>query len=339
MAREPKTRELAAAFREAGIPHTEALADHVRIQLTDVDLHVRPVNAGHGRPQEVQDALARAATETRPNVAATVVADHFTTGAVELLREAGANYLDDCRFVFRYARPFVAIDRTRVCDKKATQMRTPGLGGKIGTAVQQMLLTDVEWWRVTGLAQAADVAPGTAQAALKRLEDLDLAEAEGVGPNKWRRLRDRGAVLEEWVRYARAERNVLLTSFVMSQNPVERATEVSKLLGRQTIEHAVTGACAGLLLAPHVTDVRTCEVWVDPALSAGTIADALGGEPVTAGGNVIILQGKTSAPLFASREVKGAMVANPLRVYADLLEDPRRGEEQAAFLRETVLGF
>jgi len=334
-----KTRELEAAFREAGLFEAEALADRVRVRLADAELVVRPVTAGHGRPQEVRDALARLRRDEQPPVATALVAEHFTTGALDVLGREGVNYLDDCRFVFRSDVPFVAIDRQRPCGQVPKPAREPNLGGRIGIAVQEMLLKDVEWWGVTELASAARVAPGTAQAALNRLEALDLVDVQGSGPGKRRRLRDRGDALDVWTPHARRERHRLVATFVLGQGPIDLAGQVSRRLAEGRIAHAVTGACAALLVAPHVTDVRTCEVWVDPATSGSLVTGALGTVPVGIGGNVVVLRAKTDAPLFAATEVEGAVVANPLRLYADLLEDPRRGEEQATFLRETVLGY
>lgn len=339
MAPKQKTRELEAAFHEAGLLKAEAVTDHVRVWLDGTELDVRPVSAGHGRPQEVRDALARVRQVRQPHVAATLVAEHYTSGALDLLQDEGANYLDDCRFVFRHPAPFVAIKHDRRCEPRETTTREPTLAGKAGMAVQEMLLEDTEWWRVTELAEAASVAAGTAQTALRRLEAFGLVDVTGSGPNKRRCLRDKGAVLERWVQDARRERHRLLTTFVLAQGPVDLAEQVSQRLKERHIEHAVTGACAALLVAPHATDVRTCELWVDPATSANLVADALGVQPVQKGGNVVVLQAKTDAPLFAARAAQRATVVNPLRLYADLLEDPKRGEEQARFLRQTVLGI
>lgn len=337
MVQKPKTRELDAAFREAGIP-VEAQAGSVILRAADAELLVRPVSAGHGRPQEVRDALARIQGLGEPH-AEVVVGERFTPGALDLLRDENVNYLDQCRFVFRSTEPFIAIDRLRPCGQGARSTPAPSLGGRIGMAIQEMLLRDAEWWRVTELAKAAQVAPGTAQTALKRLEQLDLVDVQGSGPNKRRRLRDRGGVLDAWTRFARRERHRLVATYMLSQGPTALAEQVSGRLAGERIAHAVTGACAALLVAPHVTDVRTCEVWVEPATSEGLVAGALGTAPVDKGGNVVVLRARTEAPLLAARQAGAITVANPLRLYADLLEDPRRGEEQATFLRETVLGF
>ncbi|MDP2183823.1 MAG: hypothetical protein Q8K99_14840 [Actinomycetota bacterium] len=331
-------KNLEAAFREAGFDRVDAGPDCVRVWLgQDHEIEVRPISAGHGRPQEVRNALAHPFEQSAPCVAATYVATHFTTGAMDILRETGVNYLDDRQFVFRNQEPFVAIRQDRTVGRDAKPTTGVGLGGKAGIAVQEMLLDDREWWRVTDLAREADVAAGTAQTALKRLEQLELIEVEGSGPRKRRRIVDKGEVLDRWVEEAGRERHRLLTTFIHTQGPVDLARRISGSLSGAGIDHAITGACAALLVAPHVTDVRRCEVWVGPAVGQAAVVNALGAEPVEKGGNVTVFQARNDAPLFAHRTVEGVQVANPLRLYADLLDDPRRGEEQAEFLRGTVL--
>lgn len=338
----PRTKKTAknveAAFREAGFDRIDVVGDHVRVWLDAYrDLNVRPVSVGHGRPQELRNALAHALEyETLP-VTATFVATHFTTGALDILRERGVNYLDDAQFVFQNADPFVVIRQDRVRRQEKKPIAKVGLGGKTGIAVQRMLLDKRDWWRVTELADEAGVAAGTAQAALARLEDMGLAEAEGTGPKKRRRLIDRAALLDRWVEQADRDRQRILTTYVPTQGPGDLARRITERLGKAGIEHAVTGACAALLVAPHVTDVRRCEVWVDPAVGEGAVLKALGTEPVEKGGNVTVLQAKNDAPLYMCATVDGVQTVNLLRLYADLLQDPRRGEEQAEFLRETVL--
>ncbi len=332
-------RELEAAFREAGIRNVEATQDHVCVSLGEQrPLEVKAISVGHGRPQEVRNALAHFRA-TYPNAAAAFVAGHFTTGAVELLDESRVNYLDDCRFVFTFDNPFVAIKRDRDCQQVRKTPGTSALGGQIGVAVQEILLDEREWWQVTDLAVEAHVAPGTAQAALKRLEEAELMVAAGVGPNKRRRVLDQGALLDRWVADAKKDRHLLLSAYVYAQGPKNLAKAVSGRLAQGHIGHAVTGAAAALLIAPHATEVRMCEVWVNSTVSVDMITAALGTPPVEKGGNVIVMRSRTDAPLFRAQEEDGVVVANTLRVYADLLQDPKRGQEQAQFLRETKMGF
>ncbi len=339
MPRVKKTaKNLEVAFREAGFDRVDAGPECVRVWLgQNHELEVRPISVGHGRPQEVRNALAQQFEQHVPCTATTYVANHFTTGAMDILRERGVNYLDDRQFVFRNQEPFVAIRQDRAAKDDTKRTTRVGLGGKAGMAVQELLLDDREWWKVTELAKAAGVAAGTAQVALNRLEQLEMIEVDGVGPKKRRRIIDKRRTLALWVEEARRERAKLAVTFINTQGPVDLARRITDRLTEAGIDHAVTGACAALLVAPHVTDVRRCEVWVDPAASGAAVLAAMRAEPVDKGGNVTVLQAKNDAPLFARRKVEGVQVVNALRMYADLLEDPRRGEEQAEFLRDTVL--
>ena len=54
---------------------------------------------------------------------------------------------------------------------------------------------------------------------------------------------------------------------------------------------------------------------------------------------MVVLKSRTTGPLLDAMTVEGVDVASPFRVYADLLADPQRGEEQAKFLREGRIGF
>jgi len=333
------TRDLATAFREAGFDDVDTAGDRVVLKLDSRRrLDVQPVSVGHGRPQELRNALAHVLQNETVPVTATFVARQFTTGALDILKEQRVNYLDEKQFVFNSRDPFVAIRHNRVVGQEATAPRERvGLGGKTGIAVQELLLADRGWWKVTELAEEAGVAAGTAQAALKRLEDLGLVEVEGAGPRKRRRLVNRPAVLDRWVEDARRERGRLVTTYIQAQGARDLAKRVSERLDRASIDHALTGACAALLVAPHITDVRRCEVWVSEDVSESAVLDALGTDRVDKGGNVTILRAKNDAPLFGRQAVDGIEIVNLLRLYADLLQDPRRGEEQAEFLRETVL--
>jgi hypothetical protein len=331
-------KNLEAAFREAGFDQVDLADDYVRVRLGGPqELRVRPVSAGHGRPQELRNALAHEIVYETGDVSATFVAGHFTTGALEILKEEGVNYLDDAQFVFRSADPPVVIRQHRATRRETKPVARVGLGGRTGVAVQTVLLDGREWWQVTDLAKVAGVAAGTAQAALARLEELGLAEALGSGPKKRRRLVDKDAILDRWIQDAARERRPLLTTYLPAQGPVDLARQVSGRLAVAGIDHAVTGACGALLVAPHVTDVRRCEVWIDSAVGETAVLNALGTAPAEKGGNVTVLRAINDAPLHAHVPREGVEVANPLRLYADLLEDPRRGEEQAEFLRETVL--
>jgi hypothetical protein len=93
------------------------------------------------------------------------------------------------------------------------------------------------------------------------------------------------------------------------------------------------------LVAPFISAVPVAEVWVTADAIPARLPEAAGGEAVASGHNVVFLQAKDETPLAFRERVDGLWVASQFRLYADLRRDPRRGREQAAHLRQEVIGF
>jgi hypothetical protein len=110
-------------------------------------------------------------------------------------------------------------------------------------------------------------------------------------------------------------------------------------VGFMKVNYAVTGAAAATLVAPFVTAIPTIEVWLPSRLSTEDVLRAVRAEPVDEGANVVVLQAKGDPGLAFARRHGDVSIANVFRLYADLRRDPRRGREQAAHLREEVIGF
>lgn len=338
--RDSRMLKLEAALREAGFATTRGSDRHIVVHLEGgPEVVVTPISAGNGRPAEVHAACVLIEQEP-PEGIPVLVARRFTPGALETLAEAGLSYVDECRFVFRSREPYVLVDRARSGTAAGRGgPRQVRLAGRIGVVVQAMLLEQAHGWRVTEVADTVGVSVGTAQNAFHRLEELDVLRVEGSGPLKRRWLSDRGRLLDLWANDAREERATLVTVFVFSQGPADLAQRVSQALTSGSIEHELTGAFAARLVAPHVTAAPVCEVWVSSGSSTETLLAALGAKAEGKGANVRVLRGRGDAPLFRSHLVAGVTVVNDLRLYSDLLADPKRGEEQAAFLREARLDY
>lgn len=213
------------------------------------------------------------------------------------------------------------------------------LAGKAGLAAQALLLDHERDWKVQDLAGEANVSVGLAHRVLARLEREGLVAAEGAGPRRVRRVVDPTALLDLWgeentdrgVQRARAYR--------LARDPRELAGAVSAGLDAAGIGHAVTGVAAAALVAPFVTAIPVSEIWVDSTASLDDVVAASDAEAVDTGANLVFAQASGDEPLAFRRRVEGAWVVNPVRLFADLRRDPRRGREQAERLRQEVIGF
>jgi hypothetical protein len=212
------------------------------------------------------------------------------------------------------------------------------LSGKTGVAAQALLLEPERRWKVQELATQADVSNALAHRVLVRLEDEGLMKPEGSGPAKVRVLTDPGALLDLLAEET-IVRPLRTPAFRLAQSPRALIRSIAKTLEGKEVDYALTGAGAASLVAPFVTAVPIVEVWVSAHLMVDRVLDEFGMAKAETGQNVELLQANDDGPLMFRRRTKPAWVANPFRLYTDLLHDPRRGREQAEVLREEVIGF
>jgi hypothetical protein len=216
--------------------------------------------------------------------------------------------------------------------------RPARLTGKAGVIAQALLLGPRRDWRVQDLAREADVAIGLAHRVLTRLEAVGVVAIQGTGRNRVRRVANPTALLDLWTEET-ADRPTRTLAYLLAQTPLQLIRELGGKLKHAGIDHALTGTAVGSLMAPFVTAVPVVEVWVAAGAAPEEVYAAVGADPVVDGQNVVFLQGKDDTPLVFREQVDDLWVVNRFRLYADLRRDPRRGREQADYLRREVIGF
>lgn len=221
----------------------------------------------------------------------------------------------------------------------ATHRRTPArLSGKAGVIAQTLLAQRERSWKVTDLANEAQVSVGLAHRVLARLEGEGVVRAEGAGPGRTRHVENPAALLDLWAEEQR-DRPLRSRAFLLAQTTRQTMDALDAGLQTAAIDHALTGPAGASLLAPFVTAVQVVEVWAAATAAPERLCGAVGAELVDAGHNLIFLQAKDDTPLLLRQRVEGRWVANPFRLYVDLLHAPQRGREQAEHLRAEVIGF
>lgn len=327
--------ELARRLNETTLAPFWAEGPEVRVGSESAYWSIRIIDAGTGRPDRVRQAVDQAKT-----IAGTVVAaSHFTPAGLEAVRDAGVGYMDDRYLHVTLEQPKLAVHLER--GEEPVSIAREGnvvLAGAAG-AVAVALLEDPERvWRVTEIADAMHVAPATAHGVLVGLEAEGLVERVGRGPATRRRVLDPGALLDRYAGDAANDRRVMARAFVLDDGPPRTLAAMDDGLKGGNITFAFTGACAAALMAPHVTAVARYEVWITSAHTIGHVLASAAAAPVEQGANVTFLRGPGGVLASANRD-HHVRLASKFRVYADLLCDPTRGEEQAEYLRERVIGF
>lgn len=334
-----RVERVAEAFRQVGIEPVTVREDRIRLRIPrrSPEFFVFAVAGGTGRRGEVIEAIERG---DRLDHAASfiVTARRFSPGAIEELERSKKNYLDDRHFKFRREDPWMLIERVQ----EENPEKLPGrqrLSGAAAAAAMTLLAEPDREWTVTELASLSLVSAGTAQNVVSLLEERGFVEREGRGPGTVRRVSDKEGLLGLLASELARDRRVLGKGFILAQGARDLTRKVGERLSQAGMSYAMTGACAALLMAPHATGTERCEVWVDATASLHDALAALNARQVEQGANIVLLQAKNRLPVLRTSEIDGIAVADPLRVYADLLQDPQRGEEQAEYLREQVIGF
>lgn len=335
---EAQAVELARRLSEAGAGRFHAQGDIVVLAGAGDAGWLKVIDAGSGRTEQVVQALRRAHASAFVPV---VVGRRFSAPALAELTSVDANYMDDRHLMVRLHAPALLVrlqveSQPRVAPPKSA-LRLGGAAGGIALA----LLSDVgRDWKVSDLAAEGSASLATAQKTVVALESEGLLERSGRGPATRRRVTDAGALLDRYAQDAAADRKVFARGFVLNDGVLQTMRAASQRLSgaEQGAQAWFTGIAAAQLVAPHVTTVRTFEAWVITFGRQDIVLDALGAMPVEEGANLVLMRGHPSVCVGSERR-DGVPVVSVFRMYADALADPARGEEQADYLRETVIGF
>lgn len=276
-------------------------------------------------------------TKAHPKVRMLLVARETTMEAREILRDHGIAVIDGLGnahidlpgLLFHLEGP----QRRGKAITHQTRLR-----GKGGLVAQALLLEPKRQWKLKDLAKRAGVSPALAHRVITRLEDERVVEAVGSGPNRLRHVVNPTALLDLWAEETE-ERVIRTPAYFLAQTPGLVMTQVAERLTREAVPYAITGAAAANIVAPFVTGIPVVEVWVTVAMTPEEVLEAAHADVAADGHNLVFLQAKNDTPLAFREERQGIWLADRFRLYADLRRDPRRGREQADYLREEVIGF
>ena len=276
----------------------------------------------------------------QPNHLPLVVADHLTPRVRHAVETGGGGYVDRTGAVHLEVPNFllhVEPDRRRA-DVAA---KPKGGMGAVGVrAVQAMLTHPQETWAVTDVAKLAHVSSGQAHNVLQRLEDEGLMTSGGQGPTRRRHIVSQTEILD-WLAKVPAARKMhgRKPVYIYAPDPDRLALRVAGNADHAHLPYALTGA-AGARVLGHtvVTALPTVTVRVPNRVPLDEVAVLLKAEPVASGANVTLLVDVGNVGLDDPVERGLVKAAPPIRIWLDMLNEPR-GEDSAALFREAAIGY
>jgi hypothetical protein len=269
-----------------------------------------------------------------------VVADRIAPHVRRALETAGCAYADatgavhiDVPGLLLHIEPSQPRGRARIA--------APGGVGVVGVRIVQVMLGEPQRdWSVAGLAAAAASSTGQAHKVLVKLESEGLITTAGRGPARRRRITNPGELLD-WLAAVPAARRVRerLPAFLYTPNPAGPVTRLSAHALETSLDYAVTGGAGAALFGARVTTATPqVMVRIDPDVDLAVAAGRLRAEPVDGGANLILVRDLGRLGVHGKAHNGPVAVAPPVRVWLDMLGEPR-GEDAAALFREAVLGW
>ena len=185
-------------------------------------------------------------------------------------------------------------------------------------------------WTQGDLANAAGMTKAYASIILHRMMDNEYVRQEDNGyllvkPEK---------MLDDWVavyrfnRYVR--RQMFAASFEMQRQGIDL---VAKSLKGENVRFGFMGPSGAYLRAPYM-ESRTVMAYAEQ------IPDELPGLfPVEKDGNVVLYIPQNAGFLYGGNDVDGLPVVSDVQLYLDLKRMPGRNQDQADYLRDTLLNW
>jgi len=262
-----------------------------------------------------------------------VAASWLSPESREICAEARMGWLDlagNCRIAFDN----VYIERqTAERPKPAARNYRAIFSPKAGQVLRTLLRDPARSWKVTELAEAADVSLGHVSNVRSALRDREWGTVDDEGLH----LTAPSALLDAWRESYEPVRGKRTSWYSILHGRKWEETLLAALQSAHTEGHAMLGGLsAAQWLAPYVRGNATM-LYADTSVMPELI-ETLKLKPTKGGANVEIIEPDDPAILKERVEIPGGPpVSSPVLTYLDLSHLDDRGREAADYLREKLL--
>ena len=268
-----------------------------------------------------------------------IVAQSVSDGARAFLREENVAYHDlSGSLYFSADDVFVLIEKPK--SRRAKRRDANVFQGSRAQVLHALVARPGEWVAGTEIAADAGVSPATVSQTFKHLERRDWLEVKGEGPAKRRLLTRPDALLDAWrdsvLAGPKARRS---RYYVPRKKPEEMARQIRQEASGANFYLEFTGQFAAQSYAPFLSSVSDLAVRVHGKQDLERLLSILGARKVSEGANLIVIDARSKKRSRKRNEADERLLATPLQVYLDLLEDHGRSKEMAEHLRSQKLAW
>jgi hypothetical protein len=296
--------------------------------------------AGEGWPQDVRRVVASVGERWPEN--AVLLARSLSPGAIEWLRERGANWADEVGRARIIGPGGLVVIRELAQPPDRRNMPRSFSWSKSAIAIAEAILAlDDRPLRVVELAEESDWSDAQAAKVLKAFDNQGWTAMQGAsrGPRAQRRLVDADGLLAAWSgavaespRATRIAHRATKDMMALLHNDLVPALE-------RTVGWAVSGWAGLELVAPFATTTPSLHIYIDDTDFAAPLSEAIeeaGLREVDEGGRVTFWA--ADARIFTpSWRVEDVPVVSAPRLFADLSSFGGRGGDAADHVKAELI--
>lgn len=296
--------------------------------------------AGEGWPQDVRRVAAAVGEQWPEN--AVLLARNLSPGAIEWLRERGANWADETGQARIIGPGGLIVIREPAPPAGGTNVPPSFSWSKSAIAIAEAVLAlDNRPLRVVELAEQSDWSDAQAAKVLTAFDNQGWTAKRGAsrGPGAHRSLVDADGLLAAWSSaVAESPRETLIAHRATKDVMTLLRDDLAPALGR-TAGWAISGWAGLELAAPFTTTTPNLHIYVADTAFAAPLSDAIeeaGLRAVDEGGRVTFWA--ADARVFAlSRQVEDIPVVSAPRLFADLSSFGGRGGDAADHVKAELI--
>ncbi len=284
-----------------------------------------------GTPKRIQSAVyqLRSYLNKEPGSYGIVIAPFISDRSAQICKNAGVGFVDlSGNFWIAFDSYF--LNRENMPNQYPLETSLTTLYAPKTERVLRVLLTyPYRAWKITELAEEADISLGMITHIRRRLEEEVWVEKHAVGFS----LSAPEALLADWVEAYDFDSHEQVGFYTMDPL-VEVEQRLNQICKTSNTKFSLTGFSAANHLAPMVKGQKSM-IYIGQALKE--IAKEAGLKPVDSGANISLIQPYDEGVFWNRTEIQGIQIATPVQIYLDLMQMHGRGEEAANFLLQEVI--
>lgn len=288
-----------------------------------------------GEPRHIERAIAQVKFYSKkiPNSYPIVASYYISEKSRQICKELEVGYIDLFGNIF-IELPYILIDKESKKTKNVEKKKQKYLFSPVSTRIIRTLLLNPEGkWTIKSLSQQSESSLGYTHRVVEKLLD----EQYILRDNNYKiKLKESSGLLDKWRDSYSFQKNKIYPFYTFDKNKESIFKNLAEVTKSNNLEYALTLHSGAYFIAPYVrfTDIH---FYIRSDLNIWT--EKLDLRPVESGANIYLIEPYDKGVFQGLQRIDEKLIVSNIQLYLDLYNYPKRGREQADFLREKKINF